>query len=278
MSRIRARLLTRLVQLDCVRKDDRPVNSFGDVRLAKLLTARSQVRRRSRPSPPPPVGTRKTRSHDAEAGCVKSATPKQACIVTKRVPSGEGWNTIVSSTRLRNFGRNSFRRAPSTRGRRQAGRRQRTLKSKRGRSFPIHQELLPTLRQLPRHADGYVFHGPRGGQIKPDTLRNILIKEVLKPLAERFPTAAGEAGFVSGRLHSFRHFFCSLSANSGVPERVVMDWLGHADAAMVRRYYHLNAEESRRQMDPVSIQSVNADPQVIGGDVVAEEAPDRESA
>lgn len=166
----------------------------------------------------------------------------------------------------------------SRRGRRQAGRRQRTLQSKRGRSFPIHQELLPPLRQLPRHADGYVFHGPRGGQIKPDTLRNILIKELLTPLAERFPAAAGEPGFTSGRLHSFRHFFWSLSANSGVPERVVMDWLGHADAAMVRRYYHLNADESRRQMDRVSIQGVNADPQVIGGDVVAEEAPDRESA
>jgi len=165
----------------------------------------------------------------------------------------------------------------SRRGRRQAGRRQRTLKSKRGRSFPIHPELLPTLQRLPRHADGYVFHGPRGGQIKPDTLRNILIKEVLTPLADRFPAAAGEPGFASGRLHSFRHFFCSLSANSGVPERVVMDWLGHADAAMVRRYYHLNADESRRQMDRVSIRAVTADPEVDGG-VVVEETPDPESA
>ncbi len=57
-----------------------------------------------------------------------------------------------------------------------------------------------------------------------------------------------------------------------------MDWLGHADAAMVSRHYRLNAEESPRQMDRVPIRSVNADPQVIGGDVVAEPAPDRESA
>jgi len=134
----------------------------------------------------------------------------------------------------------------SRRGGRNSGRRQRTLKNKRGRAFPIHPELQPTLKQLPRHVDGYVFRGPRGGQIKPDTLRNILIKEVLKPSAGRFPAAAGESGFTSGRLHSFRHFFCSLRANSGVPERVVIDWLGHADAAMVRRYYHLNADESRR--------------------------------
>jgi hypothetical protein len=28
-----------------------------------------------------------------------------------------------------------------------------------------------------------------------------------------------------------------------------MEWLGHADSAMVRHYYHLNDEESLRQMD-----------------------------
>ena len=45
--------------------------------------------------------------------------------------------------------------------------------------------------------------------------------------------------------------------NNGVSERVVMDWIEHADAEMVRRYYHLNAQESRRQRDRVSIPVVN---------------------
>jgi len=94
---------------------------------------------------------------------------------------------------------------------------------------------------------------PRGGRIKPDTIRNILIKDVLQPLTERFPAAEGEKGFPHGRLHSFRHFFCSQCANKGVAERVVMDWLGHADAAMVRRYYHIHAQKSRRQLNRLSI-------------------------
>jgi len=151
----------------------------------------------------------------------------------------------------------------SRRNTQQQGRSQRTLKNKRGRSFPINEQLLPLLQGLPHQRDGLVFHGPRGGRIKPDTIRNILIKEVLQPLTERFPAAAGEKGFPHGRLHSFRHFFCSQCANKGVAERVVMDWLGHADAAMVRRYYHLDAQESRRQMNRVSI------PVVAGGQIAA---------
>lgn len=98
---------------------------------------------------------------------------------------------------------------------------------------------------LPRNRDGLIFHGPRGGLLKPDVVRTILIRDVLTPLAKRFPTPAGEIGFRDGRLHSFRHYFC---ANSGVPEQVVMEWLGHSHSAMVRHYYHLHNDEAQRQM------------------------------
>jgi hypothetical protein len=33
----------------------------------------------------------------------------------------------------------------------------------------------------------------------------------------------------------------------------VMEWLGHADSDMVRHYYHLSNEESRRQMAKLNI-------------------------
>lgn len=129
----------------------------------------------------------------------------------------------------------------------------RTLKNHRARSFPINEKLLPSLKAMSRGREGFVFHGPRGGRLKPDTVRNILIREVLVPLRERFPSPANEQGFADGRLHSFRHFFCSLCANCGVPERSVMQWLGHSDAAMVRRYYHLDHDEARRHMRQVIV-------------------------
>ena len=67
-------------------------------------------------------------------------------------------------------------------------------------------------------------------------------------LTGKFAALHGQRGFQNGRLHSFRHAFCSTCANSGVPERMVMEWLGHADSEMVRWYYHLHDDEARRRM------------------------------
>ena len=128
-----------------------------------------------------------------------------------------------------------------------SSRANRELKSGRSRMLPIHQDLEVVLQSLPK-LDQYLFHGPRGGRLKPDTVRNVLIREVIEPLAPKFPSPADEKGFKDGRLHSFRHYFVSTCANNNVPERVTMEWLGHQDSEMVRHYYHLHDEEARRQM------------------------------
>ena len=86
----------------------------------------------------------------------------------------------------------------------------------------------------------------------------------MTPLAEQFPTPDGEVGFADGRLHSFRHFFCSLCANRGVPQQVVMRWLGHKSSAMVQHYYHLHDEEARRQMRRITLSDDAGDPGVAG--------------
>ena len=129
----------------------------------------------------------------------------------------------------------------------------RTLKGGRGRSFPVHDELRAVLESIPKSADGLVFHGPNGGKLKPDTVRNVLVRDVLGPLAGRFPTPEGEVGFADGRLHSFRHFFCSMCANGGVSLSAVMKWLGHRDSRMAQHYYHLHDGEARRQMDRLTL-------------------------
>lgn len=127
-------------------------------------------------------------------------------------------------------------------------RKRRTLKSGYDRSIPIHPELSEYLKQIDRHPDGFVFHGPRSGRLKKDLVRNCLIRDVIRPLEKHFPTASDQNGFCHGRLHSFRHYFCSECANTGIPERVLMRWLGHRSSKMVHHYYHLHDEESHRQM------------------------------
>ncbi len=124
----------------------------------------------------------------------------------------------------------------------------RELKSGRSRSFPIHPALRSVLESVPR-SGRFIFYGPRGGRLKADTVRRALVRDVLAPLAARFPSPDGGKGFRDGRLHSFRHYFCSTCANSRVPEQMLMDWVGHADSEMVRNYYHLHDQESRRQME-----------------------------
>jgi integrase len=127
-----------------------------------------------------------------------------------------------------------------------------------------------------------VFHGPRGGRLKPDTVRNVLIEKVLQPLTSKIPTPDAVKGFRDGRLHSFRHYFCSRCADSGVPELMVMEWLGHADSTMVRHYYHLNDEEAQRQMQRLNL-LVDAGKRFVGdinGTAVSitEDTPGRESS
>ncbi len=142
--------------------------------------------------------------------------------------------------------------ADESRQRGAANKKKRTTKSGKSRSFPIHTDLLDVLAEIEKHNDGLVFHGPLGGKIKPDTIRNILIREVLEPLSKKFPAEPGKTGFKNGRLHSFRHYFCSVCANNGTPERVLMNWLGHSNSRMVKRYYHLHDEESLKQMQKIT--------------------------
>lgn len=143
----------------------------------------------------------------------------------------------------------------------------RHTKNRRDRWFPIHARLRPVLERLPRTPDGRVLHGPRGGTLKPDTVRNILVTDVIAPLKARFPSHDGELGFEHGRLHSFRHFFCSRCANDGVPERILMNWLGHNDSAMIRIYYHLQDQDAQRRMQQIEFTGP------VGGSVVADGGP-----
>jgi integrase len=133
-------------------------------------------------------------------------------------------------------------------GLRRNNRLEMSTKTHASRILPIYADLLGILQTLARHPDDRVFHGPVGRVVKPDVVRNVLIREVLKPLAARFPGDPASPNFIDGRLHSCRHFFCSKCARDGVPEQTVMLWLGHRDSKMVRHYYHLNDDEAQRQM------------------------------
>ena len=123
-----------------------------------------------------------------------------------------------------------------------------TTKSKRDRRIPLHRDVVTVLNRLGRTPDGYVFHGPRVGRLKPDTVLKILKRDVLTPLAKRFPKKGGK-GVGDGVVHSFRHFFTSQGADSAASELMLMSWLGHADSEMVRHYFHARRAQALEQID-----------------------------
>lgn len=141
---------------------------------------------------------------------------------------------------------------PSSRGER------RRTKNRKNRSFPINPRLLEVLRALSRHDDGVVFHGPLGGRLKPDVVRENLKKNVLPKVAAAQRQKGLQTDMERGRVHSFRHFFCSACANGNVPMQMLMNWLGHQGSKMVRHYYHLadrRAQEEMRKLNLVGVPS-----------------------
>jgi len=128
-------------------------------------------------------------------------------------------------------------------------------KARRSRVVPIPPDVRDVLQRLEQAAssDGRIMHGPRGGILQADSLHVILKRDVLEPLNKRFPAKVDAKGLIDGGLHSFRHFFCSWAAHDGVPERVLMAWAGHGSTRMVRRYYHLDKEASKKFISAMSL-------------------------
>lgn len=131
--------------------------------------------------------------------------------------------------------------------------KQRRLKGKRGRSIPLAKQVVEILSRMSRHQDGRIFHGPNGGRLKPDTVRNVFIREVINPLESRFPSSKDEVGFKDGRLHGFRHFFVSQAFLRKVSENQIKDWVGHRDSRVIELYRHQHDQHSHETMQDIDL-------------------------
>jgi integrase len=134
----------------------------------------------------------------------------------------------------------------------------RRTKSRKNRVVPVHPELLKLLQILPRKEDGRVFHGPRGGALRSDKVLRILTRDVLPRAAKSLRDLGVETEIEKGRLHSFRHFFCSECANHNVPGLNLMAWLGHKNSEMMQYYYHLSDAQSQSAMARLAEQQASA--------------------
>ena len=106
-----------------------------------------------------------------------------------------------------------------------------TTKDKDARLIPIHVRISPIFNALPR-TDELVMPGLRQRQVLAD----------IKRLSRK-------AGFVGNyKTHSLRHHFASMCANSAIPYRMALEWMGHSSSSILDLYYHLHDAESEAAM------------------------------
>tara|TARA_R110000744_G_scaffold380514_1_gene501608 strand:+ start:7289 stop:8458 length:1170 start_codon:yes stop_codon:yes gene_type:complete len=108
-------------------------------------------------------------------------------------------------------------------------------KDKDDRFVPIHPRIKQLIQSQPRR-DALVLPGLRD-----------------RMLLSKFKQAAKEAG-IPGRVtvHSLRHSFVSMCATSQVPQRLVLDWVGHSSSSITQLYYHRSERVSEHAMDELA--------------------------
>lgn len=126
-------------------------------------------------------------------------------------------------------------------------------KNRLSRKIPIHARLRPILENSLKLDRPWLFTAdaspkyPQGDHhINPKKLNDRFLA-LLKKL--KLPTGRKTKGFV---IHSLRHFFETFCINSGIPQRVVDVWMGHAPGkSMAAVYYRLDDVESQNFMKRV---------------------------
>lgn len=116
------------------------------------------------------------------------------------------------------------------------------------RKIPLQPAVREILPKLAAENEGLLFRGPRGGKVISETFGNGLRKFALEPLKAKFK----HRRFMTITAHCFRHFFSSYCAGMGIPQQMLMDWMGHRTDSMAKRYYHSDDVASLRNIQKLA--------------------------
>ena len=54
------------------------------------------------------------------------------------------------------------------------------------------------------------------------------------------------------KLHSFRHGFASMCARKNLPQKYILDWMGHSKSDILDMYITLHDETAQRAINQIS--------------------------
>ncbi len=107
-------------------------------------------------------------------------------------------------------------------------------KDKEMRTIPIHPELLPILKELPKKNERWVF---------VNSVTKILGQDKIR---QEFQKICKAAELPVKKLHKTRHSWASLMTERGVPLDVIQELGGWADAETMNKYKHLAEDYKAR--------------------------------
>ncbi len=94
-------------------------------------------------------------------------------------------------------------------------------------------EYMDILRELPPRRHPELLTSERNAPLSSGTIT-------------RLCTIISRESGIEVAPHMLRHSYATLLRQSGVPDRIAMELMGHADVRMLLRYSHVEAEEPRR--------------------------------
>ena len=113
---------------------------------------------------------------------------------------------------------------------------------------------------LGQHA---AWYASKAGPVQPEwyvfpLMNRLAMKDPRRPVTS-LKTAwesVRDKAKVSCRLHDLRHSFCTKLGEAGVPERTMLDMMGHVSEAMLKRYSHIRAQARRDAIDVLEARQI----------------------
>jgi integrase len=134
------------------------------------------------------------------------------------------------------------------------------------RTVPVNAELALILAALPRDQPRVFSHPatkkwPYGSRPLDQTL---LLKS-LKKLCKK----VGFSEWKRFKLHTFRHGFASMCARTNMPQKYILDWMGHSKSNILDMYITLHDETAQAAINQISFSGnserplPNAEPGIV---------------
>jgi integrase len=130
-------------------------------------------------------------------------------------------------------------------------------KNREYRTVPVNGELARILAAVPRERDR-VFSQP-GTKRWPHGSRPLDQTQLLKKL-KKLCKRVGFPDWKKYKLHSFRHGFASMCARKGLPQKYVLDWMGHSKSEILDLYITLHDETAQKAINQISFEGGDSGP------------------